>query len=127
MKESYKKTCSSCNSTFTCGQESGNCWCYSFPPIFQPVSGSSCLCPRCLKKATIARINDYVATVTPETALSNKAKNLPRVADQLDIDYYIENNLQVFTAWYHLKRGYCCKSNCRHCPYGFKEDELNES
>jgi hypothetical protein len=18
-----------------------------------------------------------------------------------------------------LKRGYCCKSGCRHCPYGF--------
>ncbi|MGA1776952.1 MAG: DUF5522 domain-containing protein, partial [Flavobacteriaceae bacterium] len=20
---------------------------------------------------------------------------------------------------YHLKRGYCCKSNCRHCPFGY--------
>lgn len=25
----------------------------------------------------------------------------------------------VFTEKYHLKRGYCCKSGCRHCPYGF--------
>jgi hypothetical protein len=24
----------------------------------------------------------------------------------------------VFTATYHLKRGYCCNSGCRHCPYG---------
>lgn len=31
--------------------------------------------------------------------------------------YYIENGLIVFTAAYHLKRGYCCKSGCRHCPY----------
>jgi len=23
----------------------------------------------------------------------------------------------VFTAAYLLKRGYCCNSNCRHCPY----------
>jgi hypothetical protein len=23
----------------------------------------------------------------------------------------------VFTAAYHLKRGYCCGSGCRHCPY----------
>jgi hypothetical protein len=23
----------------------------------------------------------------------------------------------VFTATYHLKRGYCCNSDCRHCPY----------
>lgn len=23
----------------------------------------------------------------------------------------------VFTEKYHLKRGYCCKSGCKHCPY----------
>lgn len=33
--------------------------------------------------------------------------------------FYIENGLIVFTEAYHLKRGYCCKSGCRHCPYGF--------
>jgi hypothetical protein len=36
-------------------------------------------------------------------------------------DYYIENGFYVFTAAYHQKRGYCCKSGCRHCPYGFKK------
>jgi len=36
--------------------------------------------------------------------------------------YYIENGLYVFTEAYHLKRGYCCKSGCRHCPYGFKKN-----
>jgi uncharacterized protein (TIGR00290 family) len=35
-------------------------------------------------------------------------------------DYYWENGFMVFTAKYHLKRGHCCKSGCRHCPYGFK-------
>ncbi|MEQ8924932.1 MAG: DUF5522 domain-containing protein [Fulvivirga sp.] len=35
--------------------------------------------------------------------------------------YYIENGLYVFTEEYHLQRGYCCKSGCRHCPYGFKK------
>jgi hypothetical protein len=34
-------------------------------------------------------------------------------------DYYIENGLYVFTAYYLQQRGYCCKSGCRHCPYGF--------
>jgi hypothetical protein len=33
-------------------------------------------------------------------------------------DYYFENELMVFTAAYHLKRGYCCNSGCRHCPFG---------
>jgi hypothetical protein len=32
-------------------------------------------------------------------------------------DYYFENALLVYTAAYHLKRGYCCGSGCRHCPY----------
>ncbi len=38
-------------------------------------------------------------------------------------DYYWENGLLVFTKAYHLKRGYCCKSGCRHCPYGFKKKD----
>ena len=25
----------------------------------------------------------------------------------------------VFTEKYLLKRGYCCKNGCKHCPYGF--------
>ena len=27
----------------------------------------------------------------------------------------------VFTEKYHLKRGYCCQSGCKHCPYGFNK------
>ncbi|MBX2942991.1 MAG: hypothetical protein KF860_11660 [Cyclobacteriaceae bacterium] len=33
------------------------------------------------------------------------------------IDFYIESGRYVFTKLYHLKRGYCCGSGCRHCPY----------
>jgi hypothetical protein len=37
-------------------------------------------------------------------------------------DYYIDElGRYVFTEQYHLKRGYCCQSGCRHCPYGFKK------
>jgi hypothetical protein len=46
----------------------------------------------------------------------------PKKAElQEGIDYYIENGFWVFTSAYHLKRGYCCKNGCRHCPYGFKK------
>ncbi|HJX83041.1 MAG TPA: DUF5522 domain-containing protein [Candidatus Angelobacter sp.] len=34
-------------------------------------------------------------------------------------DYYLENGNFVFTAKYLLRRGFCCQSGCRHCPYGF--------
>ena len=32
-------------------------------------------------------------------------------------DYYDENGAIVFTASYLQRRGYCCGSGCRHCPY----------
>ena len=32
-------------------------------------------------------------------------------------DFYVENGLYVFTAQFLLRRGYCCESGCRHCPY----------
>lgn len=32
-------------------------------------------------------------------------------------DYYFENGFMVFTASYLSRRGYCCGSGCRHCPY----------
>ncbi|WP_339840282.1 DUF5522 domain-containing protein [uncultured Maribacter sp.] len=33
--------------------------------------------------------------------------------------YWSEDGFRVFTEQYHQKRGYCCESGCRHCPYGY--------
>jgi Family of unknown function (DUF5522) len=33
-------------------------------------------------------------------------------------DFYMDGPYMVFTESYHLRRGYCCNSSCRHCPYG---------
>ena len=42
----------------------------------------------------------------------------PPIPQDLDPeDFYYEGPYLVFTAAYHLKRGFCCNSNCRHCPY----------
>ena len=38
-------------------------------------------------------------------------------------DYYMENGYVVFTEHYHQQRGYCCRSGCRHCPYGFEKNK----
>lgn len=41
------------------------------------------------------------------------------------VDFYFnEEGLMVFTTAYHLKRGYCCKNKCKHCPwkYGKSKD-----
>ncbi len=32
-------------------------------------------------------------------------------------EFYFEGPYMVFTAAYHTRRGYCCNSDCRHCPY----------
>ena len=38
-------------------------------------------------------------------------------------EFYFEGPYMVFTEAYHLRRGYCCQSACRHCPYGFSSRE----
>lgn len=40
---------------------------------------------------------------------------------QLDPEdfYNSKDGYIVFTEKYHLKRGYCCKSGCKHCPYNY--------
>lgn len=44
-------------------------------------------------------------------------KSPQRLVENVDF-YFNDQGLMVFTAEYHRKRGYCCKSGCRHCPYG---------
>ncbi len=49
-----------------------------------------------------------------ESSPFSKRPNLTEDDYYLSIDGYI-----IFTEKYHLKRGYCCKNGCKHCPYGF--------
>ncbi|HRI61839.1 MAG TPA: DUF5522 domain-containing protein [Saprospiraceae bacterium] len=37
------------------------------------------------------------------------------------VDYYLEKGYWVFTEHFLLKRGQCCGSGCRHCPYRKKK------
>ncbi|MBL7865178.1 MAG: hypothetical protein JNK10_09895 [Cyclobacteriaceae bacterium] len=58
---------------------------------------------------------------------SEKPKSTPPVPLKEHEDFYWENGFMVFTEAYHKKRGHCCQSGCRHCPYGFmKRDNLKE-
>lgn len=34
--------------------------------------------------------------------------------------YYDEHGNTVFTAKYHLNKGFCCGNGCRHCPYHYE-------
>ena len=118
------KACSTCGALFECGLAAPGrgCWCGSLPAIMPLDFSQDCRCPACLKAEIKRRIEAYVATVTPETAHQSAARLGP-ADDALveEIDYELDEfGRLVFTAWYLLKRGSCCQSGCRHCPYGFR-------
>ena len=49
----------------------------------------------------------------------------PRIPLEEDDFYLNEQGFKVFTEKYHLKRGYCCKSGCKHCPYGYDKKQIH--
>lgn len=79
------------------------CWCLGVKvgleclrTIQEHFGNSACLCHNCLQA---------VAGDPAEPPVEGR-------------DYYLTpEGLMVFTALYHLRRGRCCDSGCRHCPY----------
>ena len=57
--------------------------------------------------------------VPPEFAGAYQPVDVALLAGALEQekDYYIEGEAFVFTGSYLKRRGYCCGSGCRHCPY----------
>ena len=114
--QSEQKSCSSCGAGFTCGPKSPeqSCWCEGLPHV-SLVAGADkdCLCPTCLDAAiaNLSRSKDQAATPSANIA-TNSAPILIEGKD-----YYCEGAAIVFTASYLLRRGYCCESGCRHCPF----------
>jgi hypothetical protein len=51
--------------------------------------------------------------------MSADPNNAPLVEGE---DFYWEGGAVVFTARFLLRRGYCCRNGCRHCPYGFERE-----
>ena len=41
-------------------------------------------------------------------------------------DYTVEDGKWVWSADYLRRRGYCCGSGCRHCPYGRAGESLED-
>jgi hypothetical protein len=74
----------------------------------------------------VAGDGQFDSAETPD--VSDRRKQTPQLAPQAPLpvrqalpkegeDFYWEGPYMVFTATWHLKRGYCCGSACRHCPY----------
>lgn len=50
-----------------------------------------------------------------------RSERLQRLGLEPGDYYFSKEGYIVFTEKYHLKRGHCCQSGCRHCPYGFHD------
>jgi hypothetical protein len=108
------KNCPLCGAVFTCGPQSSNqhCWCEELPKVgVVGDAGQDCLCPNCLAAAMSA--NNTTPISVPE--VSDGAATQPELNE--GEDFYWEGTAMVFTSQYLLRRGYCCESGCRHCPY----------
>jgi hypothetical protein len=116
--ESKQKSCSNCGVIFGCGPIAGkeSCWCEDLPHV-SPVGApeQDCLCPDCLRKA-IAGLQLNPAETRPAANQGKSAISSPPILVEGE-DYYCEGPAIVFTAGYLRRRGYCCESGCRHCPY----------
>lgn len=45
----------------------------------------------------------------------------------MEPDYYTdENGNLVFTEYFLKKRGFCCGSGCRHCPYNYENVDASK-
>lgn len=111
-------TCPNCQSTFTCeASQTNTCWCMSIPAFLEPDPERDCFCPACLAIATAKSIEEKLLGKTKEQmlAIAQPYNNSSGFVEY--IDYSIENGKYVFSKWYHLKRGSCCDSGCRNCPY----------
>lgn len=116
MDKHEEKYCPKCNGKFTCKMgDIANCPCNTVVlseagTQFLEATYFDCLCKDCLTKLShdLKVANRYQFPAQREMLIEG-------------FHYYKEKNDWVFTELYHLLRGYCCKSGCRHCVYGFKK------
>jgi len=105
MLKYEEKNCERCNKLFECHAENiSQCHCYSIDLSLDE------------KKLLTFRFKDCLCN---DCILALKAEYAAMPLS------YRENQYVVFTEKYHLQRGSCCKSSCRHCPYGFTNKKAN--
>ena len=113
--------CTLCNHTLTCNVDDiSACWCNELPAILPLDSAAtSCLCRPC----TLDKINSYLNLIYKQPIKTQIEFAKPFAGNENlieGLDYTMQNSYMVFSKWFFLKRGTCCKNNCKNCPFGFK-------
>lgn len=115
MDKHESRTCLRCKTAFTCKVgDIANCQCNTVVLLpatraFLQKSFFDCLCAACLED-----LNQRMKAIEPY--------QFPSQREMLteNLHFYKEDGKWVFTETYHLLRGHCCQSGCRHCPYGYR-------
>ncbi len=111
-----QKICPRCKKEFTCNAENiAACSCSQVvlsneTKSYLTKTFFSCLCTTCLSEL------NYLIGLEKEYPFPGRGGDLIE-----GIHYYKEGEYRVFTELYLLSRGFCCRSGCRHCPYGFNK------
>lgn len=85
--------------------------CLSHPGLIRPVGPISP--PRENRSTT--------AVVCPPVSDTPKPPQLVE-----GVDYYREGPYLVFTEAFLRRRGWCCESGCRHCPWDYRPDRRSD-
>ncbi len=84
----------------------GPCWC-------EPM-----LIPEMLLARVPLELRDQTCICRECVAAFHRGNSSPPPPPELQPgDFYFDRGRMVFSATYHLRRGYCCGNGCRHCPY----------
>ncbi len=130
IENSISTRCAKCDVDMLCGALGGetNCWCKGFPrlPLETCTDLNQCLCPSCLGSSLNSHVRQGVevrgveamVSLASQNCVDPEGKSGNGEAELIEfVDYQIEDGNYVFSPWYHLKRGYCCGSGCRNCPF----------
>lgn len=109
--------CHNCNQSFQCNlQCDSHCWCADYPAVSYFDGVESCFCHRCLTTHIANQLENFIE-LNSTNDIIKFAKQF-KVKDLIEnIDYTVNKGNIVFTKWFHLKRGYCCKNGCTNCPF----------
>ena len=76
-----------------------------------------CFCPSCVCCA----INNKIDALVEESGMESFQELAEPYRSQSklikNVDFTIEDDLYVFSKWYLIKQGECCRNGCKNCPY----------
>lgn len=116
MSKHEHKNCGRCEKPFECKVgDISNCECMEIilsneTKDFLSKTKYDCVCKKCLTE-----LNSLVNQ-------STKSKFPLKHQDLVEgVHYDLEDEKIVYSEFYHIQRGFCCKMGCRNCAYGFKK------